>query len=249
MKLSKVVKFLDNALATKESHDFALNGLQVEGKEDVKKICMAVDASLQTIRLAAKKKADLLIVHHGLFWGHQKAISGLHGKRIKELIKYDMSLYASHHPLDSQPSFGNNAVISKLLGVNTLTKFGNYKGDSWGFRGTIVKTPFDKFVKKLESVLRTKVHVLPFGPKEITKVGVVSGGGGFAVEEAAELGLDVLVTGESSHKAYGESRDLGVNVIFAGHYHTEVFGLLGLEKLIEKKLALDCVFIAAPSGI
>jgi len=249
MKLTKIVKFLNDELKPQSSSDNSYNGLQVEGKEEVKKICMAVDATLQTINLAIKKGADLLIVHHGLFWGREQPISGLHGKRIKALIDSGMSLYASHHPLDSHPQFGNNAVIGKLLGIKNLYQFGTYKDESWGFRGNIASTPMDKFVKKVETVLRAKVHVLSFGPKDVKRIGIVSGAGGFAVEEAAELGLDVLITGEARHKAYGEARDLGISVIFAGHYHTEVFGLLGLEKLIEKRLSVDCVFIPAPSGL
>lgn len=249
MKLKKILKFLNDTLKPNELKDYSLNGLQVEGNPEVKKICFAVDCTVQTIRLAAKRKADMLIVHHGDFWGKERAITGVHGKRIKALLENNISLYASHLPLDSHPKIGNNAVIARLLGVKKLKAFGKYSGATWGYKGVIEKTSFDKFVRKVESVLGTEVIKLPFGSKEITTVGIVSGAGGFALEEASDSGLDVLVTGEARHQVYGEARDLKINVLFGGHYNTEVFGLLDLKKLVEKKLRINCEFIKAPSGL
>jgi dinuclear metal center YbgI/SA1388 family protein len=194
-------------------------------------------------------KADMLIVHHGLFWGAEERITGVMRKRVGALVESGMSLYAAHLPLDVHRQVGNNAEIARLLGLKLGPTFGRYRGSDIGY---IVEAPDsmprDSLVSKINRALKTESTVLAFGPPRVKLVGVVSGGGAMLAPEAKENGCDTFITGETSHVGYHLAKEAGINVIFAGHYATETVGVRALGRHLQRQYALTCKFISDPTG-
>jgi dinuclear metal center YbgI/SA1388 family protein len=248
---SKLVTYLDTYLAAASITDDAYNGLQVEGAAGISKAAFAVDACLQTVRLAARARANMVIVHHGLLWGGQsQPITGVMKDRISLLLSNRISLYASHLPLDSHDEVGNNVMLAKLLGLDILGKYAAYKGTDIGILGrpknNLKRT---ELVRKLEKTLHTSAKILPFGPSAIKRVGIVSGDGAFAIAETKSKGADTLITGETEHIAYHFAKEAKINMICAGHYATETVGVKALAAHLREKFSIDCEFISAPTGL
>ena len=230
--------------------DSSLNGLQVEGSKNVTKIALAVDASDRSIRRAARAGADLLTVHHGLFWGEAKPITGVTAARIRLLMENGISLYAAHLPLDCHPEIGNNAALARLLELEKPVPFGIHRGVKIGLRGTLARhiSP-QHLARKIRNFLQSEVKIFPFGPPRIRKIGIVSGGGAFLAPDAADAGCDALLTGEPSHTSYHIARESKLNLICAGHYATETLGLRSLGTLLRRELGLPVKFIDVPTGL
>ena len=231
--------------------DSSLNGLQIgDAGRSVKKIAFAVDACLETISRAADEKADLLFVHHGLFWGRPLAVTGSLYKRFETLISHGIALYAAHLPLDMHAEFGNNAVLADILGLTDRKEFGEYKGTFIGVEG-ILETPLgrDEVVQKLFGGWEDSIKTLPFGPEKICRVGIISGGAPREVSEAIDKGLDLYITGDASHEIYHQCMESGINVIFGGHYLTETTGVQAVQRKVQTELGLDTVFIDVPTGL
>jgi dinuclear metal center YbgI/SA1388 family protein len=251
LKLRTVVRFLDDALKIGDfPGDSSLNGLQVEGSSRIEKIALAVDACERSISRAIATGADMLIVHHGLFWGEMSPITGIAAKRIGLLLGNGLSLYAAHLPLDCHPEFGNNAQLADLLGVEERESFGTYHGIKIALCGLLPRPITPKsLAAKLRKLLKAPVRIFPFGGRAIGKIGIVSGGGAFLAQEAAELGCHALLTGETSHSAFHTARDAGVNLICAGHYATETLGIKALGRLAGNELKLPVRFLDIPTGL
>lgn len=251
MEQSKLVFFLNKELNVRLLNrvDDSKNGLQVRGKKDVKKIALCVDACLDSFFKAKAAGCGMIICHHGLLWKEKrKLLDSLLKKRIAFLKKNKISLYAAHLPIDCHPAYGNNSVICSKLGIKNLKKFGTYKHAVWGYIGTI-NTTFSKLSHDAKKLFGNKAITLAFGKKKIRKVAVVSGGASFAVGEAATNGADCLIIGETSHLGYCRAKDLQLNLVFGGHYATEVFGVKAIGKQIEQKFGVKCVFIDSPTGL
>lgn len=250
MKLFKLKKFLDNFLKISEIEDVSINGLQVEGKEEVNKICFAVDASIDTFKIAKKENADMLFVHHGIIWNGIKNVRGINYRRLKFLIENKISLYAAHLPLDKHNEVGNNIQFLKIFEItNDIEEFGAYHGVKIGYKGKFKnERKFDDFVKDIESKINTKCKILKFGKKKIKKVGVVSGGASSLIDEAIEE-VDCFVTGEPSHQVYHLAKEGKINVIFAGHYATETLGVKAMAEFINKKFKIETKFIDIPTDM
>jgi len=249
MKLEQIVEYLDNLLNVKDIPDESLNGLQVANSGEVKKAAFAVDVSLASIEKAAAEQADMLIVHHGLFWGKPAPVThGLY-QRIKMLIDDDIALYGVHLPLDMHPELGNNARIEKVLGWPVKEDFGEYHGLIIG-KAVEFKKPVsvDDISRRLKERLNTEPVVWNFGPEKISRVGYVSGGAISMLPEAIKANVDAFITGETRHEAYWQAREAGINVFFAGHYATETLGVKALEENIKEKLKIETVFIDLPTG-
>jgi len=248
--LEKLVTFLDAELRLSEfADDESANGLQIEGRKTVRKVGLAVDACEYVFRKSAESSTDLLLVHHGLIWGELKAVSGVLKKRIKSLFDAEISLYACHLPLDWHPQYGNNAQLLQLLSIKKMGEFGKYHGKKiscWGRVGT--ELPLNEFVSKIDSVLQTKSTAIGFG-KKVHSVGVVSGGGWFAINEAEKYGIDTFLTGEPSHSAYTLAEEMRVNLVFAGHYATETLGVKAIGAALQKRFGLAVEFIDHPTGL
>ncbi len=230
--------------------DSSLNGVQVGDLDaEVKRIAFAVDASLETFRRAVEQGADLLTVHHGIYWGSVYPITGVAYRRMQFLLRNGLSLYAVHLPLDRHPELGNNAGIARALGLESVEPFGTYKGVDIGCRGVFPRTrSLDDVVTALPGDAG-EIHVLPFGKSDIRSVGIVSGGAPRDVEQAIAEGLDLYITGDRSHSVYHLCMEAGINVIFGGHYLTEIWGVKLLAEKAERELPVSSIFIDLPTGL
>jgi len=250
MKRDELVTYLDTFLQIKTIEDNSNNGLQVEGAEEVTRLAFAVDVGLAAFEGARAAGAQMLIVHHGLFWSKPLMVVGIHRSRLQVLLEADLSLYASHLPLDFHAEVGNNVTLARWLGLEESATFGEYKGQPAGIAGSLPETvSLDPFVTQVERSLGEPViQVWPFGSDSIQRVGIISGGAGFLVGEAAKAGVDVFLTGEMNHNIYHEAKELGMNVIYGGHYATETAGLKSLAEHVSTRFRLETVFLDLPTS-
>jgi dinuclear metal center YbgI/SA1388 family protein len=231
-----------------------VNGLQVENSGRVGRIVAAVDASQAAIDgvVDAYGREDgappLIVVHHGLFWDGNLPVTGRRYRRLSTLLLNDVALYAAHLPLDVHPEVGNNAVLARRLGVEPDGTFGSYKGLPVGVTGTL-ETGRDDLVERLESLLDTKARCIPGGPEQVRRVGVLTGAGGGAAAEAIAAGCDTLVTGEGAHHTYFDAMELGINLVYAGHYATEQVGVQALAEHLGVRFELPWEFHWHPTGL
>jgi dinuclear metal center YbgI/SA1388 family protein len=249
-RLRQVVEYCDRILRTSEVHDYerAANGLQVENDGSVTRIAATVDASLATVKLAVEAKADLLIVHHGLFWGPTHPWTGKRHELIKLLIGNNLAVYSSHLPLDLHPRLGNNARLCSLLGLRNLKPFFYSQGQSIGFQSA-TKRPREKLLQQLQKATGHEGLLIPGGPKVCERIGVVTGGAGDDVKRAADEGVDTFVTGEGRHHTYALAEELGVNLLYGGHYATETFGVKALAEHLSRKFKAPWAFLDHPTGL
>lgn len=249
MKRADLVAYLDSYLRTAEIRDESQNGLQVEGPGEITTIAAAVDASLASFEMAAECGAQMIIVHHGLFWREPQTITGAHYTRIKTLIERGISLYASHLPLDLHPEVGNNAEIARILSIEKRQPFGEYHGVSIGCGGALPE-PLDPHAVAALLSGGTGSECMVLANREASsRVAIVSGGGTFALDEAARAGYDTLVTGETKHSSFHAAREFGISVIFGGHYATETLGVKALAAHCARKFSLASHFIDLPTGM
>lgn len=231
--------------------DDSLNGVQVgRGGGPIGRVAFAVDACAETIRRAAEAGAQVLFVHHGLFWGKPARIEGALRERLRLLLDADMALYACHLPLDKHPTLGNNAVLAGLLGLVELEPFGLYHGVRFGYRGSFpVPIRLDDAIKRVLSDGSSPRCLIAGGPAELRSAAVVSGGGAFEVIEAMAAGMDLYVTGEPSHSIYHSALEGRINFLAAGHYQTETHGVKALAEHFAREAGLDTLFIDLPTGL
>ena len=252
MKLESLLQYIDGYLGVDDHPDYpaALNGLQVEGPSDVARVATAVDASEASIDAAVAWGADLLIVHHGLFWDGLRPVTGRRFRRIAALIRGQVGLYSCHLPLDAHAEVGNCALLADALGLAREERFGRYQGVPIGWAGRFDEpTTSDELAGRLAAATGSPVRTLSGGPSRIERVGVVTGGGGTFIAEAAALGLDAFVTGEGSHHHYFDAAELGVHVLLGGHYATETFGVRALGAHLADRFGLTSDFIDQPTGL
>jgi dinuclear metal center YbgI/SA1388 family protein len=250
VKRADICSFLTDTLDIAAVADTSCNGLQIQGTAEIRKIGCAVDACMETYRLAVEHRCDMLLVHHGIIWGGITQVTGGVYNQIKYLIDHALNLFAVHLPLDMHPVLGNNAQLADLLGLQKRTPFGLYKGVSIGFEGVRrTKLSRDALVDTLCRTLDTECTVLPFGPDTIRRIAVVSGGAAGELAEAIEKGVDCYITGEPSHENYHAALEAKINVIYAGHYHTEKGGVQATGKLLEKTFGIATQFLDVPTAI
>jgi dinuclear metal center YbgI/SA1388 family protein len=250
MELFTLVRYLDNLLKIGEIGDDSLNGLQVENSGTVTKIAIAVDASEAAFRKARELQADFLLVHHGLFW--EKPVPVVHTlyRRIHLLFDGDIALYAAHLPLDMHPQFGNNAQVEKIFGWPLAGDFGEYHGSTIGKKIIFKKpTTLNKIVETVKRCLECDPLIWDFGPKRITRIGYISGGGVKMLLQAIDAGMDAYITGEPEHSFYWIAKEAGIHVIFPGHYATETLGVKAVGEHIRDKFGLQVEFIHLPTGL
>jgi dinuclear metal center YbgI/SA1388 family protein len=248
--LKTIVAHCDKILRTRETGDYdgAANGLQVENSGAVTKIAAAVDASLATAKLAIAAKADLLIVHHGLFWNLRQPWTGKNYELLKLLTENNLAIYSSHLPLDAHPKLGNNAQLCAALGLKNLKPFFLTHGQTIGFKSQTKISRAD-LAKKLERATGAKPKIIPGGKNICGKIGVVTGGAGAELKLAAAEGVDTFITGEGSHWTYGVAEEFGLNVFYGGHYATETFGVKALAAELSKKFKVPWEFFDHPTGL
>lgn len=238
-------------IAELEKSDSSLNGLQVGGRgKDVRKVVFAVDACMQTFEAARKREADCIFVHHGLFWGSPLAVTGTHFERIKFLIENNTALYAVHLPLDMHPEYGNNAALAKMLRLEELREFGNYKGTAIGWKGIFPQPrDIDEVIELIGLSREDCLAVLPFGPEKIRTAAIISGGATHEIGQAIGAGVDLYITGEASHVMYHQALEAKINVIAGGHYNTEVWGVKLLAEKLTADTGIPAEFTDGPTGL
>jgi len=249
MRLTELTTFLDHYLRLQDYQDRSNNGLQVQGAPEVTRVAFAVDACLATFRAAVEQAAQLLIVHHGLFWSEPIQVTGAHYERLKTLLSDGCGLYAAHIPLDAHPEVGNNIQLAQLAGLQDLQPWGNHHGDTIGFIGHLPQAlPVDELNARLEARIGKCNRVQSSGALA-QRVAVLSGFGVDFATQAIAAGADTLITGETSHTWYHLVAEAGLNVIYGGHYNTEKIGPQALQHKLETEFPLETVFIDLPTGL
>jgi dinuclear metal center YbgI/SA1388 family protein len=248
--LDKIAEYLDRHLNLGQIADWptAMNGLQLANPGRVTKIAAAVDACAYTINAAIECGADLLIVHHGLFWSGAQPLTGGNYQKFKAAFSNDLAVYSAHLPLDVHPVLGNNALLCDALGLKKRVPFFFEKGQFIGFKAE-VRLLRSELQARLVQVLGGPVHLCPGGPEQIRSLGVVTGGAGGEIKKAASEGVDTFITGEAPHWAFTAAEELGVNLFLGGHYATETFGVKALAAHLSRKYRLPWEFIDHPSGL
>jgi dinuclear metal center YbgI/SA1388 family protein len=255
--LGDLASYLDEFLAVARIPDKSLNGLQVEGPAEVERVAVATDAALQTFELARRGGAQLLIVHHGLFWGdRQAAVTGSLHRRLQALLEGGLGLYCAHLPLDAHPEVGNNVRLARRLELDGLRPFGwldpggrGANGVAVGCGGSLPRALAREDVAAYcEERLDAPVRALAFGRGEVRTLAVVSGAAADLVAQAAREGYDAFLTGETSHNAYHPAREAEMNLLFAGHYATETWGVRALGEHLTERFGVESFFVDAPTG-
>ena len=248
--LTQIVRCCDRTLRTSAIQDYpgAVNGLQVENRGAVTRIAAAVDASPATIDLAIAARADLLLVHHGLFWTPRQPWTATNYRIIQRLLESNLAIYSSHLPLDLHPKLGNNALLCASLGLRTLQPFFFAKENFLGFKSKTAISRTD-LAHRLHKATGAKPIIIPGGPSLCRLVGVVTGGAGSELKLAAQEGVDTFITGEGPHWTFALAEELGVNVLYGGHYATETFGVKALAADLARKFRLPWTFLDHPTGL
>ena len=248
--LPAIAKYCDRLLRTNQIKDYdgAMNGLQVENSGAATRIAATVDASLATVKMAVAVKAYLLIVHHGLFWSPSHPWTGRKYELLRLLLDNDIAVYSSHLPLDAHPQLGNNARLCAALGFKRLRPFFQSHGQTIGFQA-MARVSFHDLVLRLAGATHESVRSIPAGPVICRRIGVVTGGAGDEVKLAALEGVDTFVTGEGPHWTYALAEELGLNVLYGGHYATETFGVKALAAHLSRKFKIPWTFLDHPTGL
>jgi len=254
MLLSEAVECCERWLAPERIRDYdgARNGLQVANRGRIHRIAAAVDASLTTVRLAAAAGADLMIVHHGLFWSPRMPWTGPNYELLRALLDHDIAVYSSHLPLDAHPRLGNSARLADALGWRRPRRpfFFDQRNPAMAL-GVQTTTRIDRaaLVEQVGRAVNGPVRVIPGGPAVCRRIGIVTGGAGGEVALAAREGVDTFITGEGPHWTYALAEELGLNVLYAGHYATETFGVRALAEKLAGKAGVPWVYLDHPTGL
>jgi dinuclear metal center YbgI/SA1388 family protein len=248
----EIVRFMSDLLEAPSYPDILPVGLQVPGSRDVSRIASGVSASLELFEQAAAERADMVLVHHGLFVGAgpRPPLSEREKARLKTLFDHDISLAAYHLALDAHPELGNNAILCDRLGIRDLEPFGQEGPRTIGFVGQLSPP-----LTIGELVDRVREHVTPAplvfrdGPPVVERVAVISGSAAGFIEAAARAGADCFITGEPKEPAMADAREAGIHFVAAGHYCTEVFGVQALGERVAERFGIEHVFVDIPNPI
>ena len=265
--LTNIVSYTDRFLRIRYVGDWdnALNGLQIENSGRVTRLGAAVDVSTRVLTEAAKKKVDLLIVHHGLFWPGLQPVRNALRRQLRLAFENDIALYSAHLPLDIHPKVGNNAqLVAALFGgrdgalrrpdaaarrpYQRAQPFLEEKGQPVGLK-VRVSMPRSELVRKLRRALNGPVKIFDFGPKQTGAIGIVTGAAGSEIYRVAQENIDTFITGEAPHWAAVAAEELGMNLLLGGHYATEVFGVKALAAHLSRRFKIPSEFIDCPSGL
>ena len=248
--LQRVTRHCDQLLNTAAVPDYdgAVNGLQIEREGPIKRIAAAVDASPATVEMAVQARADLLVVHHGLFWSRRHPWTRTNYQLIRLLIDNNLAIYSSHLPLDVHPKLGNNAQLCRKLGFKQCKPFLPLRGIPVGLK-TLDQIPLKRLTALVGQTVGGPVHVIAAGPRTCRRIGVVTGGAGGELATAASEGVDTFITGEGAHWTHAMAEELKVNVLYAGHYATETFGVKALADHLSGKFKLPWTFLDHPTGL
>lgn len=245
--LSEITKFCDELTGRKEYKDFpgANNGLQIENNGFVTKIGAAVDAGLHPFMGSVQRDIDFLIVHHGLFWTPVSSYTGVHYRKLKLAFDHNLAVYSSHLPLDGHPEIGNNVLLAETLGLEASRFFLEHEGKPIAL---LADCPFgiEKLCDRMRKVFPGTFHAITFGSTHPTKVAVLTGSGRSALPYLKEQGTDTLITGELRQEHFNFAQEHELNLLLAGHYATETFGVKALAAAVAGHFGLPWEFVAQP---
>jgi dinuclear metal center YbgI/SA1388 family protein len=254
--LATIASHLDALLGTALIPDYpgALNGVQVANSGHIRRVAASVDISKGVIEDAVRADANLLIVHHGMFWGGSQPITGVMYDRVKLLMANDVAVYSSHLPLDAHPTLGNNVLLARTLGLEPTGGFARFKTVDIGVRGESDVATTD-LVARADAFARThggtaRSTIVPAGHR--TRHWGLCTGAGASTEtllEAQALGLDTVIVGEGPHHTAVAANEAGLVVIYAGHYATETLGVAAVAEHVTATFGIPSFFIAAPTGL
>jgi dinuclear metal center YbgI/SA1388 family protein len=254
-KSTDLASYTDELLNHKSTPDYpnALNGLQLENRSSVRGIAAAVDFSTRAIHGVIEKGANLLIVHHGMFWGGVSPFTGPSYRTLRMLMENDIAVYSSHLPLDRHPTLGNNALLAAELGLTPTGSFARFQDVFIGVSGesdletASLVTRARDFAKSYGEI---RTSVIPSGQRT-RKWGICTGAGASAetLSEAGAAGIDTLIVGEGPHWTAIHAEEHGLAIIYAGHYATETLGVSALARHLADRYELPWSFIAAPTGL
>jgi dinuclear metal center YbgI/SA1388 family protein len=249
---SEILAELDRLLEPTRFDDYCVNGLQVPGPARVQTIATGVSAHTQLFKLAAGERAELLLVHHGLFWGSGvTAIDATLGRRLRILFDADIALAAYHLPLDAHPQLGNNALLADALGARELSPFALHRGQPIGFLANLPGDGLaaEELFARVQTITAREPLVFDAGPPRVRRLAIVSGAGADYTADAAGAGAEALLTGEPSERSMAQAHEAGVHLIAAGHYATETFGVRRLGEHLAERFELRHVFLDVPNPV
>lgn len=247
----ELVAYLDRLLDAGAFADYGPNGLQVQGRERIRRITTGVSGCLELFERSAQLEADAVLVHHGIFWkGLPLEVTGIRYLRLEALIRHELNLIGYHLPLDAHPLYGNNALAARALGCTELEPFAEFEGRKIGFWGRLAEAVDpDQLLDRCAAVFGGEPSAFLAGPEAIETIGIVSGGGSKALYEAIDLGLDVFVTGEPNEWVMNVANEAGIHFVAAGHYRTEVLGVRALGEHLAEQFGLEVEFVDVPNPV
>jgi dinuclear metal center YbgI/SA1388 family protein len=254
--ITEIASHLDELLHTAEIPDYsnALNGIQVETDAEITRVAAAVDARERTIASAIEVGANLLIVHHGMFWGGLQPLRGPNLRRVRSIITSKLALYSSHLPLDAHPDLGNNVLLARELGLTPSSGFARYKTIDIGVAGES-DIPTAQLIERADAIARQHGGSARYTTNDgsrITRRWAICTGAGASrdtLDEAAARGSDTLIVGEGPHWTAVDAEELGITVIYAGHYATETLGVRALAEYVSHRYGIPWTFIEAPTTL
>jgi dinuclear metal center YbgI/SA1388 family protein len=252
--IDHILAFLEDTFRVSTYPDVSYNGLQCEGRRNIRHIATGVDAATPFLKAAVGMKADLAIVHHGLFWKGEewRKLDRFNMEKVDIMLKGKLNLYGLHLPLDSHPEYGNNVRLAAQLGALPQETFYPFLGEPTGLIADLERPLSPKeMTLLLEKAIGPVLHHLDFGPARIRRIGIVSGGGWRSIQDPVVLRrhVDAVITGEVIHQAVASARELSVHVFAVGHYATETFGVKSLGEALAKKFDLKHTFLDFPTGL
>lgn len=250
MKRAELVAYLDEYLKINEIKDYGPQGLQIEGTDEVDRVIGLVDSALPCVEAAIARQGELMLVHHGIFWGGARRLAGGYGALVRRYLETNLNLYAAHLALDAHPEVGNNAQLAFRLGFRVSEWWGQVNGvklAALAERDDPIE--LDDLVRLYRSQVGEPSLVLDQGRGPIRRLGIMSGSGSTQIEAAAALGCDAFLTGETSHAHYYEAENAGIHVIYGGHYASETVGVKALGQHLADKFDLHFEFVDLPTGL
>ena len=249
--IDDLIRALDELLDPAAFDDYGPNGLQVPGRPEVRRVVTGVSAQRELVERAVELEADLVLVHHGLFWRFLPVgLTRVLAERLRPLFKHDIGLAAYHLPLDAHPEVGNNALICEALGLDRAERFGEHRGQAIGFVGRSGEgIAFDELRSRCARAFGQEPFTWDAGPETVHSVGIVSGAAASSFVEAIAQGLDAFLTGEPAEHVMADARESGTHFIAAGHYATETFGIRRIGELLDERFGVEHHFVEVPNPI
>jgi dinuclear metal center YbgI/SA1388 family protein len=251
-RIASIIAALDELLEPAAFEDLGPNGLQVPGGDEVQRVVTGVSAQRALVERAVAERAQLVLVHHGLFWDFDATgLTGVLAERLRPLFKHDIALAAYHLPLDAHPEVGNNAILAERLGCERHEPFGTYRGRPIGRAGTFAGAGIAaaELFARVREVTDREPTVFDSGPERVRRIGIVSGSGASSLPEAIDLGLDTFLTGEPREHVMAEAREAGIHFVAAGHYATETFGVRALGDWLAHRFEIEHVWVDIPNPV